>query len=90
MLYLSGYINAVMIRSIWLPEPEKLPFTGADIETKKRLPSRVELAAMVTLAEAHDAAGYAQSFMSLALWIALAEDLGERELANRLRTLDRY
>ncbi len=83
-------INAVMIRGIWLPEPEKLPFTGADIETKKRLPNRDELAAMVTLAEAHDAAGYAQSSMSLALWIALAEDLGERELASRLRALDRY
>jgi imidazolonepropionase-like amidohydrolase len=78
-------IVAVMIRGIWLPEPEKLPFTGADIGLSKRVPSRDELAAMVSLAEAHDAAGYAQSTMSLALWIALAEDLGERELASRLR-----
>ena len=64
-------IKAVMIRGIWLPEPEKLPFTGADIEIEKMLPNSDELAAMVALAEAHDVAGYAQSSVtSLAVKIS--------------------
>ena len=82
-------IAAVMIRGIWLSDPDKLPFTGANIDLGKNAPGSDELAAMVTLAEAHDAAGYAQSSMSLALWIELAEELDEHDLSIRLGDLGR-
>ncbi len=80
-------IQAVMVRGILLSNPGQLPFTGANIDLAREAPDSDELAAMVALAEAHDAAGYAQSSMSLALWTALAKELGEHDLASRLRNL---
>lgn len=80
-------MQAVMVRGVWLPDPGALPVTGKDLNRSPTAPNRQQLEAAVTQAELHVSAGYAQSTMSLDLWVGLATELGENDLANRLRRL---
>lgn len=80
-------LKAVMIRGIWLSAPANLVVNGESIDDSKNTLNPSEFAAAVRLAEDHAAAGYAQSSLSLDIWIGLAEELGETELANRLSAL---
>lgn len=79
---------AVMIRGVWLEDPAGLPLAPQDYEAMTNEPLPADLAAAVEKAEAHDAAGYAQSTMSLQIWAGLMEELGEQDLAERLRALE--
>jgi len=80
-------VQAVMVRGVWLPNPGALPVTGKDLNCSPTAPNRQQLEAAVTQAELHVSAGYAQSTISLDLWVGLATELGENDLANRLRRL---
>jgi len=80
-------LQAVMVRGIWLPDPASLVVNGASIDVSATAVGRRQFEEAVTLSEQHAAAGYAQSTMSLDLWISLAEELGETDLADRLRVL---
>jgi len=82
-------LQAVMIRGIWLPHPADLVVNGEFLDHSATAVGRRQFAAAVELAEEHAAAGYAQSSLSLDMWISLAEELGETDLADRLRALSK-
>ncbi len=80
-------LQAVMVRGIWLSDPKALIENGESINHSTTSIGRREFAAAVRRAEEYAASGYAQSTMSLGIWIRLAEELGEAELAGRLKAL---
>ena len=80
-------LQAVMVRGIWLPHPADLVVNGESLDRSATDVDRRQLEEAVELAEKHAAAGYAQSTVSLDIWIGLAEEHGETDLADRLRVL---
>ena len=80
-------LQAVMVRGIWLPDPASLVVNAEIVDSAATGVDREQFEAAVELAEEHAAAGYAQSTLSLDMWINLAEELGATDLAVRLRVL---
>lgn len=80
-------LRATTIRGRLIDDPKGLIENGSALNVSVTHINIKDLEAAVATAEQHAAAGYAQSSMSLALWIELAETLSRPDLAERLRAL---
>ena len=80
-------LRATVIRGRLIEDPKSIVENGSALDLSATHIDLRDLESAVATAEQHAAAGYAQSSMSLALWIELAETLSRPDLAERLRAL---
>ena len=80
-------LRATIIRGRLIDNPQSIIENGSALDLSATHIDLEDLESAVSTAEQHAAAGYAQSSMSLALWIDLAETLSRPDLAERLRAL---
>ncbi|MBT8399275.1 MAG: amidohydrolase family protein, partial [Rhodothermia bacterium] len=80
-------LRATITRGRLIDNPKSIIENGSAIDLSATHIDLQELESAVAAAEQHAAVGYAQSSISLDLWIELAETLSRPDLAERLRAL---
>ena len=80
-------LRATIIRGRLIDNPKSIIENGSALDLSATHIDPEELESAVSAAEQHAAVGYAQSSISLAVWIELAETLSRPDLAERLRAL---
>ena len=80
-------LRATIIHGRLIDNPQSIIENGSALDLSTTHIDLKDLETAVAKAEQHASVGYAQSSLSLALWIELAETLSRPDLAERLRAL---
>ncbi len=80
-------LQTTIVRGQVIDDPQSIIENGSELDLSATHIDLEDFESAVATAELHAAAGYAQSSLSLALWIELAETLSRPDLAERLSAL---